>query len=92
MNSSGSHDTSEFKVTGHMINMEDILSHDPADEDPIGSPAVAVKRNIKLPEYWSHTHSCQCTNCLDIVATALDMRHFMVQVGIIVRGTCIMVT
>ena len=73
--------TDDDIIKGHMINLSDELTGNLKEEDPIGSPAVALKRDIKKPGYWSHMTDCTCVRCRDLVCVAFDMKYFMLQVG-----------
>ena len=73
--------TDDDIIKGHIINMSEELTGELRHDDPIGSPAVALKRDVKRPGYWSHMTDCTCSRCRDLVCVALDMKYFMLQVG-----------
>ena len=66
-------------IRGRLIDMNDELTDVIKENDPIGSPAVALKRDVKRPGYWSHMTECTCWKCKDLVSVGLDMKYFMLQ-------------
>ena len=66
-------------IRGRLIDMNDELTDVIKEDDPIGSPAVALKRDVKRPGYWSHMTDCTCWKCKDLVSVGLDMKYFMLQ-------------
>ena len=59
--------------------MDDELTDVIKRDDPIGSPAVALKRGVNRPGYWSHMTDCTCWKCKDLTSVGLDMKYFMLQ-------------
>ena len=73
-------DTSDDDIIrGRLIDMNDELTDVIKEDDPIGSPAVALRRDVKRPGYWSHMTDCTCWKCRDLVSVGLDMKYFMLQ-------------
>ena len=66
-------------IRGRLIDMNDELTDVIKEDDPIGSPAVALKRDVKRPGYWSHMTDCTCWKCKDLVSVGLDLKYFMLQ-------------
>ena len=66
-------------IRGRLIDMNDELTDVIKEDDPIGSPSVALKRDVKRPGYWSHMTDCTCWKCKDLVSVGLDMKYFMLQ-------------
>ena len=72
-------------IRGRLIDMNDELTDVVKQDDPIGSPAVALKRDVKRPGYWSHMTDCTCWKCKDLVSVGLDMKYFMLQAQCLVE-------
>ena len=73
-------------IRGRLIDMNDELTDVIKEDDPIGSPAVALKRDVKRPGYWSHMTDCTCWKCKDLVSVGLDMKYFMLQGAVFDRA------
>ncbi len=52
----------------------------PGGSDPTASPSVASRRDVRRPDDWDHVAGCACCRCRDLVATALDVKFFTLQV------------